>query len=132
MDKLCAAQAPRLARLAIWGMVSRGHEPMRLLKFLILAPVAAMLLIFAFANREPVTIYFDPIGGHGLNPVQTPQYVALLLALAVGVVAGGLTTWFGQGRRRRAARGAQAEVARLRQELQAARFASAASLVKQV
>jgi uncharacterized integral membrane protein len=115
----------------IWGMVARGFEPMRLLKYLILAPVAALILVFAFANREPVTIYFDPIGGHGLDPVQAPEYVALLLAMALGVVAGSAATWIGQGRRRRAARNAQAEVARLRQELQAARFALAPALVKQ-
>jgi uncharacterized integral membrane protein len=111
-------------------MVARGFEPMRLLKYLILAPVAALILVFAFANREQVTIYFDPIGGHGLDPVQAPEYVALLLALALGVVAGSAVTWIGQGRHRRAARRAEAEAARLRQELQAARFAAAPALVK--
>jgi uncharacterized integral membrane protein len=111
-------------------MVARGFELMRLLRYLILAPVAALILIFAFANREPVTIYFDPIGGHGLNPVQAPEYVALLLAMALGVVAGGAATWIGQGRRRRAARRAEAEAARLRQELQAARLAAAPALAK--
>ena len=105
---------------------------MRLLKYLILAPAAALILVFAFANREPVTIYFDPIGGHGLDPVQAPEYAALLLVMALGVVAGSAATWIGQGPRRRAARQAEAEAARLRQELQAARLAAAPALAKQV
>jgi uncharacterized integral membrane protein len=112
-------------------MFPQGHEAMRLLKYLILAPVAALILVFAFANRESVTIYFDPIGGHGLDPVRAPEFVALLLALAVGVVLGSVSTWIGQGRHRRAARRAEAEAARLRQELQAARFAATPSLARQ-
>jgi uncharacterized integral membrane protein len=107
-------------------MVRRGHEPMRFLKFLVLTPLAAIILIFAFANREWVTIYFDPIGGHGLNPVQAPEYVALLIAAAVGVVAGSVATWIGQARHRHAARAAQAEAQRLRGEL-----ARAPAFVKQ-
>ena len=103
---------------------------MRFLKFLVLAPVAALLLAFAFANRERVTIYFDPIGGHGLDPVQAPEYVALFLALGLGIVAGAAASWSGQRRHRRAAHRAEAEAARLRQALQAAR--AAPSLAKQV
>ena len=56
---------------------------MRVLKFLFLAPLAALILIFAYANREWVTINFDPIGGSGLTPLATPQYVALLVAMAL-------------------------------------------------
>ena len=101
---------------------------MRFLKFLLLAPLAAVILLFAFANRESVTIYFDPVGGSGLKPVEAPEYVALLIAAALGVVAGGMMTWIGQGRHRRAARQAQAEAARLRHELQSARFATAPAI----
>jgi hypothetical protein len=90
---------------------------MRLLKFLIVAPIAALLLIFAFANREWVTIKFDPIGGSGLEPIQAPEYAVLLIAAGLGVVAGSVATWLGQGWRRRALREAEAEAARLRQEL---------------
>ena len=85
------------------------------LKLLLAAPFAAVLIAFLFANREWVTIAFDPIGGHGLEPVRAPQYVALLVAAGVGVVAGSVATWLGQGRHRRAAREAEAEAARLRQ-----------------
>jgi hypothetical protein len=102
----------------------RDPEPMRFLKYLVLAPIAALILIFAYANREWVTIYFDPVGFSGLKPVSAPEYAALLVAAAAGVIAGGAATWLGQGRHRRALRDAEAEISRLRGELQAARFAA--------
>jgi hypothetical protein len=95
---------------------------MRLIRLLLVAPIAALILAFAFANREWVTVYFDPIGGHGLEPVQARQYVVLLVVAGLGVVAGSAATWIGQGRHRRALREAEAEAARLRQELQAQRL----------
>ncbi len=103
---------------------------MRFLKFLALTPVAALLVAFLFANREWVTIYFDPLGVSGLKPVQAPQFAALLAAMAVGVVIGHLSAWLGQARHRRAAREAKAEAARLRAELQ--RASPAASLARTV
>jgi membrane protein YqaA with SNARE-associated domain len=104
---------------------------MRLLKYLFLAPVAALILVFAFANREWVTINFDPTGLSGLAPMEAPEFLVLLITAAFGVVAGGMTTWIGQGRHRRAARDAQTEAARLRAELQAARLGPAAPLARQ-
>jgi len=103
---------------------------MRLLKFIVIAPLAAILLIFAYANREWVTIYFDPIGGSGLKPVPAPQYAVLFVAMAIGIVLGGVSTWIGQAKHRRAAREAKAEIARLRGELQAQRFAPAPALAR--
>lgn len=104
---------------------------MRLLKFLILTPLAALILVFAFANREDVTINFDPFGVTGLAPKQAPAFFVLLIAVAVGALAGGVTSWIGQGRHRRAAREAQAEAARLRSELHAAHLGAAPSLARQ-
>ncbi len=94
---------------------------MRFLKFIVIVPVATLILIFAYANRQSVTINFDPVGGSGLKPVTAPDFEVLLIAMALGVVIGGVSTWFGQGKHRRAAREAKAEVARLRGELQAQR-----------
>ncbi len=103
---------------------------MRLLKFIVIAPLAALILTFAYANRQWVTIYFDPTGGSGLKPVPAPQYAVLLIAMALGVVIGGVSTWMGQAKHRRAAREARAEAARLRGELQAQRFASAPAFAR--
>jgi hypothetical protein len=96
---------------------------MNVLKLLIVLPVAAVLLAFAFANREWVTIGFDPTGRNLIAPLDAPQYAVIFAAAALGALAGGFVTWLGQSARRRAARLAEAEVMRLRQELQAARIA---------
>jgi hypothetical protein len=49
----------------------------------------------------------------------------LTVAVMIGVVAGGVATWFGQGKHRRAARMSRAEADNLRAEVQAARAALA-------
>jgi len=105
---------------------------MRLLKWIVILPVAAILVAFAFANRGMVTIYLDPLGGGVLPTLEAPQFVVLLVAAAFGVVAGSAATWLGQSRHRRRARVAEAEADRLRYEVQSARAAlPPTSLVRQ-
>jgi Mn2+/Fe2+ NRAMP family transporter len=103
---------------------------MAVLKLLFVLPLAAVLLAFAFANRGWVTVGFDPTGQNLLAPLEAPQYAVIFAAAALGAVVGGFVTWLGQGARRRAARLAEAEVMRLRQELQAARITAPAALVR--
>ncbi len=96
---------------------------MAFLKLILVVPLAFILLAFAFANRDWVTVAFDPTGYVALPPVQVPQYAVMFAAAALGALAGGFLTWVGQGRHRRALRAAEAEAQRLRQELQTARIA---------
>jgi hypothetical protein len=104
--------------------------PMRFLAYLVMTPIAAVILVIAYANREWVTIGLDPTGYTGLQPIAAPQYAALLAAMAIGVVAGGVSSWLGQSGRRRALREAEIENRRLRGELQAARDAGAPVLAR--
>ncbi|WP_395666572.1 lipopolysaccharide assembly protein LapA domain-containing protein [Methylocella sp.] len=91
----------------------------RFLKWLILLPVAAVILALAVANRHMATIYLDPFPNGGPNgpQVSAPFYLLMLGTLMVGVLIGGVATWMGQGRSRRAARQARAELRRTRAEL---------------
>jgi uncharacterized integral membrane protein len=91
-----------------------------LLKFIILAPIAILLLIFAYANRHWVTVSFDPFaeGDIAAFAITAPLFLILLLTLMVGVVAGGVATWLTQGKYRKAARRNRAEAERLRGEAQ--------------
>jgi uncharacterized integral membrane protein len=77
---------------------------------LIVIPLALIFIVFAVANRHFVTVSFDPF--NSANPsvsVSLPLFV-LIIAIAIsGVVAGGLATWFGQRRWRRAARQHEAD-----------------------
>jgi uncharacterized integral membrane protein len=98
---------------------------LRFLKLLLIAPFAIVLLIFAFANRHIVTVSFDPLASGEIPAfsLQAPLFIVLILAIMIGVVAGGVATWFGQGKHRRASRTCRAEADRLRGELQAAKAA---------
>jgi uncharacterized integral membrane protein len=93
------------------------------LKFIILAPIAVLLLLFAFANRQVVAVSFDPFVGDATPAFQisAPLFLVLLLSLMIGVLVGGLATWFSQGRVRKAARRSRAEADRLRGEAQTLR-----------
>jgi uncharacterized integral membrane protein len=90
----------------------------KLLKLIVLAPIAILLLIFAFANRHIVTVSFDPFaeGDIPAFALTAPLFLVLILAIMFGVVAGGAATWLTQGRYRRAARDSRAEAEQLRLE----------------
>jgi uncharacterized integral membrane protein len=79
---------------------------------------AALLVAFAIANRNPVTVSFDPF--ERATPaylVTLPLYAFSFVVLILGVVLGGIVGWFTQGRRRRYLRRLEAEVMRVRAEL---------------
>jgi uncharacterized integral membrane protein len=90
----------------------------RFLKLVVIAPFAIILLIFAFANRHFVTVSFDPFtsGGVPAFAIEAPLFVVLILTAMLGVIAGGLATWFAQAKHRRAERQARAEAERWRAE----------------
>ena len=84
-----------------------------LLKWLILSPIAIVIVTFAIINRQVVPVIFDPFGSDdpGLR-LQAPLFFVMFAA----AMAGGLATWIAQGRHRRALRDARADVAHLRAE----------------
>jgi hypothetical protein len=95
----------------------------RLMKLIIWTPIALVLLLFAFANRQNATVSFDPFasGDIAAFALSAPLFVVLFLALMLGVLAGGVVTWFSQGRYRKAARLSRVDAERLRAEAQALR-----------
>jgi uncharacterized integral membrane protein len=95
-----------------------------LLKIIVVAPIAIILLAFAFANRHSVTVSFDPFAADddaAFAAVRAPLFLALFLAAMFGVLAGGAATWLRQGKHRKAARAHRAEAERLRGEAGAPR-----------
>jgi uncharacterized integral membrane protein len=92
----------------------------RLVKYAVLAVIALILLLFAFANREMVTVSFDPFGssGNAAFAIAAPLFAVVIVFAALGVVAGAFATWLSQGRHRRASRQNRAEAAKWRTEAQ--------------
>ena len=85
------------------------------LKWIILLPIAVLVLCFAVANRHSVTIFFNPLVAEDQEySISVPLYLLLILVLMAGVFIGGIAAWLVQGKHRRAARRARAEVDRLK------------------
>lgn len=100
----------------------------KILAVVILLPLVVALVALALVNRHGVPISLDPFSagdlGAASHVVQVPLFLLVLGLLALGVVFGGIATWLGQGRWRRAARraewelgAARAEVAELKQRV---------------
>jgi len=85
----------------------------RILTAVVFIPLAIVLIALAVANRAPVAFTIDPFnpGNPGLT-TSLPLFALLFIALALGLVIGGLATWFRQGRYRKAARRVDAAAVR--------------------
>jgi hypothetical protein len=81
-------------------------------------PAAAVLVGLAIANRQPVTVSFNPFDSSDPDlAVAVPLYVAGFAVLIAGVVLGGFAAWLGQGKHRRTGARLAAELATIRTEL---------------
>src|ERR1700730_16742420 len=92
-------------------------------KAIVLVPLALLAVAFAVRNRaSSVSLFFDPLsaGTAGLA-IDAPLFVVTLI---LGVLLGGIATWIGQGRYRRAARMHRRDVERLRNDLDRMRTSS--------
>jgi len=87
---------------------------------IIVVPVAIVIVAFAVANREAVTVSFDPFSSTAPAYAATlPLFAVLFAVLILGVIIGGIAAWFGQGKWRRDARRLASEVRSLHQEVAA-------------
>lgn len=94
----------------------------KIFNVLVVLPLAILFVVFAVANRHLVTLSFDPF--NSADPalgVTLPLFVVIIAVAMVGVVAGGVATWFGQRHWRRAARLHEADARHARTELVALR-----------
>ena len=89
----------------------------KFLTTIVVVPLGIVLVVFAIANRHMIAVSFDPFGSDAPALTATlPLFLVILLSLIVGVFAGGMATWFSQGKWRRQARRADAEARTLRLE----------------
>jgi uncharacterized integral membrane protein len=94
----------------------------KILAAIILVPLAAVIIAFAVANRQMVTVSFDPTSS--TNPayaVPLPLFVLIFILLILGVIIGGIAAWLRQSPWRRTARKLDADVRALHDELEAIR-----------
>ena len=90
----------------------------KLVTALVLLVLALLLISFAIANRQVVSVSLDPFSD--VTPALVfiqPLYLVVFALVIGGVVVGGCAAWLGQGKWRARARAAEAEVARLRAQV---------------
>jgi len=84
---------------------------------LILVPLAALIVAFAVANRQNVTVSLDPFNSNEpAASVALPLFVLVIVLLIAGVVIGGIAAWLRQSKWRRTARRLDRELDELRVE----------------
>jgi len=95
---------------------------------LVLIPLAIVIIAFAVANRQAVTVSLDPFSAeHLAASVTLPLFALIIAVLIVGVVIGGMAGWLRHGRWRRTARRLERDIARLRGEIDAHKRAAGAA-----
>ena len=75
----------------------------QLIGWFLLLPLSVLLIVFALANRQLVVVNFNP-----LTPVDSlnapgfgvPLFFVIYAVLLIGVLLGGVATWFAQGHHR--------------------------------
>jgi uncharacterized integral membrane protein len=89
----------------------------KIVRALILIPLALILVALAVANRQTVTVSFDPFDR--VDPafsIALPLYVLILALVIAGVIVGGVAAWLRQGKWRGRARLAESNARELRLE----------------
>ena len=92
----------------------------KLVTAFILVPLGIVIVMFTVANRETITVSFDPFDR--VNPafaLKTPLYALIFALVGLGVLVGGIAAWLKQHKWRSRARRAEAEARDLRSRLDA-------------
>jgi uncharacterized integral membrane protein len=99
-------------------------------RIIFFVPLALIILFFAMANRSPVHIGLDPFLAQGETgpSFEAPLFLVVLVSMALGVLAGGASTWVSHMPVRRAAKIARAEVKKTRGEIDKLRQQALSSL----
>jgi uncharacterized integral membrane protein len=97
---------------------SAGSVLRKIVAAVILVPLAIVIIAFAVANRQIVTVSLDPFSPeHPASSVTLPLFALVIGLLIVGVLIGGTASWLRHGNLRRTARRFEREMRELRSEL---------------
>ena len=84
------------------------HELLTMRKFIaiaILVPLAIVIVMFAVANREIITVAFDPFDtAQPAFALKLPLFMLIFVLVGLGVVVGGIAAWLRQHKWRLRAR----------------------------
>jgi uncharacterized integral membrane protein len=89
----------------------------KIVSAVILVPLGLLIVALAVANRDVVTVSFDPF--NTIDPamvVRAPLFVLVFVLVIAGVIIGGIAAWLRQTKWRRAARRLEADLRAARQD----------------
>jgi uncharacterized integral membrane protein len=90
----------------------------KIIAAIILVPLAVIIIAFAVANRQIVTVSLDPFSAeHPAASLTLPLFALVIVLLIIGVVIGGVAAWLRQAKWRRTARRLEREIADLHMEM---------------
>jgi uncharacterized integral membrane protein len=97
---------------------SAGSLLRKIVAAVILIPLAIVIIAFAVANRQIVTVSLDPFSSeHPASSLTLPLFVLVIGLVIVGVLIGGAASWLRHGHLRRTARRFERDIRELRSEL---------------
>ena len=97
---------------------SAGGVLRKVVAAVILIPLAIVIIAFAVANRQIVTVSLDPFSSeHPASSLTLPLFALILVLLIAGVLIGGVAAWLRQAKWRRVARRLEREMQELRGEV---------------
>jgi uncharacterized integral membrane protein len=92
----------------------------KIIAAVILVPLAVIIIAFAVANRQIVTVSLDPFSAeHPAASLTLPLFALVIVLLVLGVLIGGIAAWLRQSKWRRTARRLEREIADLHLEIEA-------------
>jgi uncharacterized integral membrane protein len=91
----------------------------KIIAAVILVPLAIIIIAFAVANRQIVTVSLDPFSAeHPAASLTLPLFALVIVLLIIGVLIGGIAAWLRQSKWRRTARRFEREIADLHIEIE--------------
>jgi uncharacterized membrane protein YciS (DUF1049 family) len=91
----------------------------RVVNWVVGLPIALIAIGFAVANRQWISISFDPFNRtHPFALIEMPLWALFFCGVFVGMLAGGLVVWLAQGKHRKAERQAKIELVRTQQQFE--------------
>jgi uncharacterized integral membrane protein len=94
----------------------------KIVTVIVVVPLVVVIVAFAVANRQTVTVSFDPLSSVAPAYAATvPLFILIFAVLILGVLIGGFAAWIRQNKWRRTARRLDADMRALHDELEAQR-----------
>jgi uncharacterized integral membrane protein len=107
---------------------SAGNRIRKIIAAVILVPLAVIIVALAVANRQIVTVSFDPFSAeHPAASLTLPLFALVIVLLVLGVLIGGIAAWLRQSKWRRTARRLEREIADLHIEIEALKRSTGAA-----